>query len=254
MKTHPDRDQLTGYVYRTLDDATRESIDQHLLDCLTCRAQLSQQELRHHQLQHELRAALAAIAPSSQMSFAGVAAQLQPQHPLRATFSRLAAMAPAALSLAGLLLTILGFWKLFAAQPLSLSTPNFGVYPTLACFFFMLASIDQFDQNFTHHKRFRNTALVAGLLWIGSAFIGLLNLIVIRDLAIMAAVALGWGAKNATPIAMIAVYVGAIFYIGFVIGGGEYHYRNIGQPGSWKLFTVTLIGQLFILILPYLLL
>ena len=68
----------------------------------------------------------------------------------------------------------------------------------------------------------------------------------------MAVVALGGNTSEATPIAIIAVLIGAMLYIGVIIGGGEYHYRNIGQPGSWKLFSITLLGQLFLLIIPYL--
>jgi hypothetical protein len=83
--------------------------------------------------------------------------------------------------------------------------------------------------------------------------LGLLNLIVIRDLAILTVVALGGSSKDATPIAIIAVMIGVMFYIGIIIGGGEYHYRNLGQPSSWKLFSIVLLGQLFLLVLPYLL-
>ena len=144
----------------------------------------------------------------------------------------------------------MGIWQLLQNQNAAELSQNIGALPTLACFFFVLASVEQLDQTLTIGNRFTITSLVTGLLWLGSAIIGLLNLIVIRDLAIMAAVAVGWGAKEAVPLAMLAVYIGAIFYVGLVIGGGEYHYRNIGQPGSWKLFIVTIIGQLFILILP----
>jgi hypothetical protein len=69
----------------------------------------------------------------------------------------------------------------------------------------------------------------------------------------MAVVAMDGPNATAGLIAIIAVLVGAMLYTGFVIGGAEYHYKNLGQPGSWKLFIFTLLGQLFILILPYLL-
>jgi hypothetical protein len=94
--------------------------------------------------------------------------------------------------------------------------------------------------------------ILALTLWLGSAFIGLLDLIVMRDLAIMAVIAVDGRNAAAGPIAIGAVLLGAMLYIGFVVGGAEYHFKNIGQPGSWKLFIVTLLGQLFILILPYL--
>lgn len=61
-------------------------------------------------------------------------------------------------------------------------------------------------------------------------------------------------ARNAAagPIAVIAIFPGAILYIGFLIGGVEYHFKNIGLPSLWKLFSTTLLGQFFILILPHL--
>jgi hypothetical protein len=96
--------------------------------------------------------------------------------------------------------------------------------------------------------------LVALILWLGSAFIGLLDLLVLRDLAIMAVIAVDGRNATAGPIAILAVLLGALLYVGFIIGGAEYHFRNLGQPGSWKLFIFTLLTQLFILILPYLIL
>jgi hypothetical protein len=87
---------------------------------------------------------------------------------------------------------------------------------------------------------------------LGSAFIGLLDILAILDLTIGTAVTLGWRVSSATPVAIIIVIISALFYIAFIFGLAEYHYRNIGQPNSWKLFSVTILGQLFILILPYL--
>ncbi|HBY07730.1 MAG TPA: hypothetical protein DEH22_08085 [Chloroflexi bacterium] len=247
-------DDLMAYIARTLDDAQRESIDAHLSHCPACRASLAEQELRQRQISNELRAVLNAADLPQQMSFAAIAPRLQTRKPRANFWPRLGTSAPLVFSLLGLILTVLGFWQMYAVKAVVAPAHKIGVYPTLACFFFMLASVEQFDQSLVVRPRFRITAIVAGLLWLGSAFIGLLNLIVIRDLAIMAAVAMGWGVKGATPLAMIAVYLGAIFYIGLIIGGGEYHYRNFGQPGSWKLFSITIVGQLFILILPYLIL
>jgi hypothetical protein len=100
--------------------------------------------------------------------------------------------------------------------------------------------------------RFFITVASALILWLGSILIGLLNLIVIRDLAIMAVAALGGSPSAAATIAIMAVVLGAVLLIGVIFGSGEYHYRNIGQPGSWKLFSATILGQLFILIIPYL--
>lgn len=254
MKTkHLNPDDLTGYIYRTLDDAHREIIDVHLLDCSTCRASLTEQELRQRQISNELSAALKATAPSPQMNFAALAPALQPHRKTFKIWPRLAATAPLTFALVGLLFALLGLWQAIGVQALTKPTQPLGAFPTLAGFFFVLASIGRFEQAPVLQPRWIVTWMLVLILWLGSAFIGLLDLIVIRDLAIYAVVSVDGGAAQAGPIAILAVYLGTLLYIGVVIGGGEYHYRNLGQPGSWKLFSITLLGQLFILILPYLL-
>jgi hypothetical protein len=37
--------------------------------------------------------------------------------------------------------------------------------------------------------------------------------------------------------------------VGIIIGGGEYHLRNFGQPQSWKFFGWTISAELSILLL-----
>jgi predicted anti-sigma-YlaC factor YlaD len=253
MKTrHLRSEELTGYIYRTLDDAQREIIDAHLVDCPACRASLTEQELRQRQVANELRSVLGAATPSAQMSFCTIRAQLQTRQKGWHFWSRLATFAPITLAITGLLLAFLGLWQVIGVRISTTTELSFGTFPTIACFFLVLASVEQFGQTYSLRPRFLLIALVAILLWLGSAFIGLLNLIVIQDLAIMAVITLGGSAADATPIAMMAVIVGALVYIGVVFGGGEYHYHNVGQPGSWKVFSLTLLGQLFLLILPYL--
>ncbi|HLF87349.1 MAG TPA: hypothetical protein VI451_00250 [Anaerolineales bacterium] len=255
MKTnHLDLDSLTGYIYYTLDDATREGIDVHLLNCPTCRGRLTEQELKQRKISEELNAVIRQATPSNRMSFAAISNRLQIRHPFRLFWGRLVLSTPLALAGVGLLLAVLGLWQFLEVRTLSTPSQQLGTFPTLACFLFMLASVEEFDKTFSIRSRFIITILVAGILWLGSVFIGLLNIIVIRDLAILATVAFGGKAVEAGPVAILAVMVAAMFYIGVVIGGAEYHYRNVGQPNSWKLFSITLLVQLFILILPYLIL
>ena len=254
MKTHHlDNNQMTGYLYRTLDDAERENINAHLLNCPICRARLAEQERYQRNISNELSAAVNRAIPSSRMTFAAAAGQLRRYHPISTVWHRLEISLPIALALSGLLLALLDIWHSGGLS--ALRTPGYqpGVFPTLACFLFMLTSVGEFDKAFTIRPQMIALVLVAAILWLGSAFIGLLNIIVIRDLAIIAATSAGGRAAEAGLAATIAIMVAGMLYIGMVIGGAEYHYRNIGQPGSWKLFSITLLGQLFILILPYLL-
>lgn len=253
MKTkHLNDETLTGYVYSTLDDAARETLNAHLQTCASCRERLSEHERFQRSISNAVRAAVNQAVPSERMTYAAISGSKAVRSPARKLWRNVAVSTPVALAATGLFLTVLGFWQMGGLRSLFAPGQQPGAFPTLACFLFMLTSMGEFDKAFTIRPRIIALTLVAATLWLGSAFIGLLNIIVIRDLAIMAVVAAGGRATEAGPAAILAVLVAASLYVGFVIGGAEYHIKNIGQPGSWKLFSLTLLGQLFILILPYL--
>ena len=253
MKTkHVTADGLTAYIYRTLDDARREVIDAHLAKCPTCRDNLTKQEMRQRQVSNELGAILNFATPSQQMNFAGIASRLQNRQPRQSIWLDRMIFVPTTLALSGFVFALCGLWQAIDARAFTSPVQSLGAFPPLACFFLALASVEQFDHSVSIRPRRVITWALALSLWLGSAFIGLLDLIVLRDLAIMAVIAMDWGKATAGPIAIMAVLLGAMLYIGFIIGGAEYHYKNMGLPGSWKLFSITLLGQLFILILPYL--
>ena len=252
MRTnHLTPDELTGYIYSMLDDAQREVMNAHLIDCPVCRANLADQEVRQRQISNELKAALNFASPSMQMNYAAIAPRLQNARAGRNTWLDRTVFVPTALVLTGFIFAVLGLWHAISQQAFTTSQP-LGAFPTLSCFFLALASVEQSDLSLQPRRAI--TWGVALILWLGSAFIGLLDLLVLRDLAIMAVIAMDGRNATAGPFAIIAVILGAILYIGFIIGGAEYHFKNIGLPGSWKLFSITLLGQLFILILPYLIL
>lgn len=249
---HLDQQSVVGYVTQTIDDARREQIESHIEQCQTCRMRLTEENNLQSRISNELSAVINRAIPSSRLSFAAIQNQLGKKGDTWVLWRRLELTAPVALSLAGLLLSAFGLLRIFSTGAILRPGQPLGAFPTIACFLFMLASVEEFERSFWIRPRLVFTILVTAILWLGSAFIGLLNIIVIRDLAIMMMVALGGGATQAGPVAILAVMGAVLLYIGVVIGGAEYHYRNIGQPGSWKLFSITLLGQLFILILPYL--
>jgi hypothetical protein len=188
------------------------------------------------------------------MSFHHIADRVTPSGTWKVRWQALASTAPVLLALSGLFLTFFGLWDAARMLPAGeQSLVQFSAYPTLAIFLFLLASVQEFDRSFSIRPRLVVQALVAGVLWLGSALIGLLNIIVIRDLTIAAVVALGGSRAEAVPVTIISVMLAVLLYIGVVIGGADHHFRNLGQAGSWKLFSFTLLGQLFLLILPYLL-
>jgi hypothetical protein len=251
---HLCHEDLIGYLYHTLDDAQRESIDAHLVQCSICRASLTEQEIRQRQISNELDITLNTVTPPLRMNFATLIPGLQVQPDKSKLWPRLVSAVPVTFALVGLFFALLGLWQAIGVQALTKPVQMLGAFPTLAGFFFVLASIGQFEQTPVIKPRWVVIWALALILWLGSAFIGLLDLIVLRDLVIMLVVAIGGSRAQAGSFGILAVFVGALLYIGLVIGSGEYHYRNLGQPGSWKLFSIVLLAQLFILILPYLLL
>jgi hypothetical protein len=253
MKTkHATPDDLTGYIYRMLDDGQREVMDAHLLECPACRASLAAQETRQRHVSSELKAVLNFATPSSQMNFAAIAPSLQGRPTRQTIWLDRVVLVPTTLAFIGLAFALAGLWRAISIQAFASPDQPLGAFPPLACLFLTLASVEQLGSSFPIRPRRVIAWMLALTLWLGSAFIGLLDLIVMRDLAIMAVIAVDGRNAAAGPIAIGAVLLGAMLYIGFVVGGAEYHFKNIGQPGSWKLFIITLLGQLFILILPYL--
>lgn len=254
MNQHINNDQIISYTHRTLSDAEREVLDQHISTCQECRARFSSHEVRQRRMENELIAGINGFSPRPEMSFAQVAPRLQRVR-FHHLWPRLTSAIPLSTALIGLSLAIFGIWQTLDVDFTIWNIPSpSGTFPSLACFFMMFVSMDQFDRSFTLRPRFIISALLSFILWLGTFFIGLLNLIVIRDLSIAAYISSGGSPEGASVVTILTVLIGAMLYIGVVIGGAEFHYKNIGQPSSWKLFSWTIVIQLLIMVLPYLVL
>ena len=77
MSTHLSEKQLVGYVHRTLTDARREAMDQHLAACPRCRARLADHEALQRRIHYSLLADLRTVRPSPRMTFANIAPRLK---------------------------------------------------------------------------------------------------------------------------------------------------------------------------------
>ena len=252
MNNHINNEEIIGYLNRILDDAKRESIDEHLLHCPECRAQLQESEQHYRRISNEITAKISGVAVPQQMSFAAIESRLQARRGLQGIWFKTAVSPALAFSTIGLILALAGLWRIVFSQHPTEQYLNASAFPSLACFFFMLATVDQYERAaFYIRPRLVVVALATALLWLGTAIIGVFNIFALGELAIASAVALGGSAAEAMPLFMVATYFGGgMFYIGLVIGGADYHIKNLGQPRSWKVFTITLLVQLFILILP----
>jgi hypothetical protein len=254
LNHHIKDEQILGFIYRTLSDADRETINRHLANCQVCRTRVSQYEVQQRQISNGLKTEINRASLPSGLAFSVIAPQLDGRRKLR-FWSTLSSATPLVMAVTGLFLAAFGLWQTLDGWTsiTRIPTPT-GTFSVLACFTFMFVSMDQFDRSFSIKPRFILTVLLVLILWFGSFIIGLLNIIVITDLVIAGFLAIGGSPEGASVVAIIAVILAAMVYIGIIIGGAEYHYKNIGQPGSWKLFSWTLILQLLIMVLPYFLL
>ena len=96
-------------------------------------------------------------------------------------------------------------------------------------------------------------------LWLITAALGVWEIVVVREIlfrliarftAVSGAGYEAFRQANAAGAAgILLVVVLTIIWIAAFIGGAEYHYRHVGQPGSWRLFARTLAVELSILLL-----
>ena len=248
---HAADEQIIGYLYRTLSDAEREVLDDHFLTCPGCRARLSKHEVQQRQIDHELKAAVRQISPSESMSFEDIRKQLPNRLPFGLARLHMETATPIFITVAGIIFAIIGLGQSLAAL-LATSEPHSpGALPTLAGFFFVFVSVGQLERALAIRPRLVVVAALAGLLWLGTAILGLLNLLVIRDLSIWTFVSLGFTSRQAGAGTILVIGGATILYIAGVIGGAEYHYKHLGQPGSWKLFAWVIAIELLILVVPH---
>jgi len=98
--------------------------------------------------------------------------------------------------------------------------------------------------------------LLAFALWAVTSVLGFLEILTVREivLRIYAHFAATGGFYGRDYWGGHALGVGAalamgIVCVGIIIGGAEYHFKNFGQPKSWKLFGWTISAELSILAL-----
>jgi hypothetical protein len=131
--------------------------------------------------------------------------------------------------------------------------------PVAACFLFAIPVANNCRESRVVPSRLILSCVLAFILWLGTAILGIYEIYLIREMifAIYARFVEGattrtdyWTALTLSNAALIPLSVG---WIALVVGGGEYHFRRVGQRSSWKLFGWTIAIQLFILLLPWLL-
>ena len=92
-------------------------------------------------------------------------------------------------------------------------------------------------------------SVLALILWIATAVVGLWEIVIVRGMLLRLYAYFGgeyWPAVNMGN--WIVFILGATWLV-LVVGGGEYHYRRVGQRGSWRLFGWTIGVEIAILVL-----
>jgi hypothetical protein len=98
--------------------------------------------------------------------------------------------------------------------------------------------------------------VLAVVLWAVTSVLAFLEILFVREivLRIYAHFAATGGFYERAYGGGVAVGVGAamamgVVCVGIIIGGGEYHLKNFGQPKSWKFFGWTISAEVAILVL-----
>jgi len=93
--------------------------------------------------------------------------------------------------------------------------------------------------------------VLAFILWVVTLILGLYDIYFSREIFYAIYARFSTDAAPAVVIGNAIIVVGAIVYLGFVVMTSEYHFKNVGEPGSWDLFTKSLLVELAIPFLAY---
>lgn len=262
MNSHLNDEQLIGYSHSTLTDAEREVMDGHFADCPECRARLADHEALQRRIRHSFLADLKTAQPSAGFGFSAVAPHLRTQNPLAALWqqsSQLVRGATAVVALAGLVVAVISLFggiDRLAAGVMGVPVTSL---PVAACFLFAIPVANNCRESRVVPSRLILSYVLAFTLWLGTAILGIYEIYLVREMifAIYARFVAGaitgtdyWTALTLGNAALIPLSIG---WIVLVMGGGEYHFKRVGQRSSWKLFGWTIAGELLILLLPWLL-
>jgi hypothetical protein len=262
MNGHLSDEQLIGYSHCTLTDAEREVMDGHFTHCPECRARLADHEALQRRIRHSLLADLKAVQPTAGLEFSAVAPRLRPQNHIAALWrwsSQLVRGATPVVALAGLVVAALSLFDGIDRLTAGVTEVPVTSLPLAACFLFAIPVANNCRESRVVPSRLVLSYVLAFILWVGTAILGIYEIYLIREMifAIYARFAGGagsgtdyWAALALGNVALLPLSIG---WIALVMGGGEYHFKRVGQRSSWRLFGWTIAGELLILILPWLL-
>lgn len=247
MNNHLNDEQINGYVNRTLTDAHREAMDSHLLDCPDCRCNLTEHETIERNVRYALSTHLSGLSPSAEMSFTTISADLNHKSLFSGFWQPVLLSTTFITAAVGFLLSLIILPNtIIAIRSGSLLSKDH--LPVLASACFGLTVLGNFSWKSELQTKKILSAMLAFILWLGTAIIGLQVIVTIRDLLV-------WFGAHTLESVLVASALGTwvlmplgIMWIVLVVGGGEYHYNRFGQRSSWKLFGWTIAIELLVLL------
>lgn len=252
-REHMTETQIIGYVHHTLTDAQREAFDQHLSACPACRARIDGRQAMADRLRADLRGELQAVAPPPSMTFDAIAPRLKRRR-MGGKLRCGPQLLPGLATVTGLVLALLT-WMLSVQTltwpPFSIDAPIDAPYPALACLLFTIPVAANYREQALLRRRSFIGPLVF-LLWLGTAAIGLYEIFVVREIFFQLFARFSQDYGLALALGDWGVMALAVVWIAAFIGGGEYHYRNLGSRASWRFFGWTIGIELMILIVAFL--
>lgn len=251
MNDHLSDDERIAFIHRTLTDDQREGMDRHITDCTSCRALVGEQEAFQNHVRYSLLADLKAARAPDGMSFRTISPHLERRRSIPTVWQPLLFGANSLMALTGLVIASLGSLgsiKEFLSGSTQISATSL---PLVASFLFAVPVLGNYLESRVVKPRMILSTILSFILWIGTAIVGLQNIIDIREIFVVGFTRLGGYFHVAYNLSYFVVFISALLWIVLVIGGGEYHYKWVGQGRSWKLFAWTIAGQLSILILSH---
>jgi hypothetical protein len=119
MSKHLDEKQLTSYVYRTLTDTQRETMDVHIETCQACRARLAEHQALHRRARYSIMDRRREGSRFSQATFEEVAPRLRRSRRMAMFWTGSKQFVLGAATLAVLVLLVVGLVAFFGgiSQP-----------------------------------------------------------------------------------------------------------------------------------------
>ena len=101
----------------------------------------------------------------------------------------------------------------------------------------------------TRQPRRISAGVLALILWIATAAVGLVEIVVVREMLLRVYARFWSDYWSAVNVGNWSVVILAIVWLALVAGGGEYHRTRVGQRSSWRLFGLTIAVEVAILLL-----